>query len=98
MDECVTLSIVEHGKLDGMVGPPIWRARFEHGHQRRCCWASQAGFNEMVGLWVLRVGAARAYFATPCKPVEKVETIGTLVDAGWCTVVLDYFECRFANT
>ena len=41
----------------------------------------------MVVLWVLRGGAGRAYFATPCKPVEKVETIRTLVAAGWCTVV-----------
>ena len=79
MDKCVTLSIVEHGKLDGMVGPPMWRARFEHGHQRCCCWASQAGFHEPMVLWALRVGAARAYFVTLCKPVAGMGTNGTLV-------------------
>ena len=87
MDECVTLSIVEHRKLDGMVGSPMWRARFEHGHQRCYCWASQGGFYESMVLWLLRVGAARASFATPCKPVAGMETIGTLVVAGWSTVV-----------
>ena len=86
--QCVTLSMIEHGKLDGMMGPPMWRARFEHGHQRCCCWPSQAGFHEPMVLWAPRVGAARASFATPCKPVGHVETIGTLVVVGWCTVVL----------
>ena len=42
----------------------MWCARFEHGHQRCCCWPSQAGFTEPVVLWALRVGAARAYFVT----------------------------------
>ena len=55
-------------KLGGMMKSPMWLARFEHGHQRCCCWASQAGFHEPVVLWALRVGAGRAYFVTPCKP------------------------------
>jgi len=39
-------------------------------------------------LWALRVGAGRATFGTPRKPVGHAESIGALLASGWCTVVV----------
>ena len=75
-------------KLGGMMGSPMWRAHFEHGDQRGALLLLVTfAFTELVVLWALGVGAARAYYVTPCKPVGQTRTIGTLAAAGWCTVV-----------